>query len=116
MYRVVPYIRALMGISNLEVDQARTGVYYAITTWNNSPRVKPLLGLNGETGTGKNPLMEQMKLWCYKPIWIKGENKTSSQMRNELANTGTAFVEEADKTKDQNKVFRIGIIARLQLT
>jgi len=103
MQRLTPYIKALISISNPTENQAKTGVYYSVTTYNKNPRVKPILNLDGESGTGKNPLMEQMKLWCNKPKWIKGENKTSAQMRNELANTRTAFVEEADKTKDQKE-------------
>ena len=97
--QVQPYIDALMQVSNLTNNQAKTLVYYCIFTWCRRPKAKPLLNINGDTGTGKNSLMKQIKDWCYRPVWIKAENITAPNLRDSLANTGTAFVEEADKAK-----------------
>jgi len=98
--QVVPYIDAVMRVSNLDLNQAKTIVYYCIFTWCPDPSHKPLLNLNGETGTGKNGLMKLIKDWCRIPVWIKAENITSATLRDKLANSVTAFIEEIDKVKD----------------
>lgn len=101
--QVEPYIDTLMRISNPDINQAKTLFYYCVFTWSKNPKHKPLINLNGETGTGKNALMEQSKNWCYNPVWIKAENATPATLRDSLANSGTAFVEEADKVKEPTK-------------
>ena len=97
---LTPYIDALMQVSNLNINQAKTVVYYCIFTWCPNPPFKPLLNLDGETGTGKNKTMEQIKNWCYRPVWIKAENATPATFRDKLAGSGTAFIEEVDKVKE----------------
>ena len=99
MQRVMPYVETIMRVSNLDINQAKTVGYYCVFTWCPNPRYKPLLDLNGETNTGKNNLMQLVKNWCYRPVWIKAENMTSATLRDRLANSGTAFVEEADKVR-----------------
>jgi hypothetical protein len=89
-----------MKASNLVVNQAKTIFYYCVFTWCPNPRNKPLLNLNGETSTGKNWLMRVIKDWCCRPVWIKAENITEATLRDRLANSGTAFIEEADKVKN----------------
>jgi len=101
--QVTPYIEAIMRASNLDINQAKTLVYYCVFTWCPNPEHKPLLNLNGDTETGKNTLMTLIKNWCYRPVWIKAENITAATLRDRLANSGTAFVEEADKIKDQKE-------------
>ena len=98
--QVAPYIEALMRVSNLDINQSKTIVYYCVFTWCPNPPYKPLLNLDGETGTGKNRIMEQIKNWCYSPIWIKAENATPATFRDKLAGSGTAFIEEVDKVKE----------------
>jgi hypothetical protein len=44
--------------------------------------------------------MKQMMGWCRESKWINGRNKTVAQMRDDLADSVTAFVEEADKTEN----------------
>lgn len=101
--QVEPYIETILQISNLDINQAKTPVYYCVFTWSKNPKHKPLINLNGETGTGKNILMELLENWCYNPVWIKAENATPATLRDSLANSGTAFVEEADKVKEPTK-------------
>lgn len=103
MERVKPFIKALMGAGNLDIFQALTLIYYCIMTWSDKPDIRPIINNNGESGTGKNGMMNQMLGWCRKPKWINARNKTEPQLRDDLADTKTAFVEEADKTKDQEK-------------
>lgn len=100
MQRVIPYIGTLERVSNLDTNQAKTLVYYSILTWCPNPPYKPLIDLNGETSTGKNETMRTMKPWCAKSKWIVASEKSSTALRNELANSGTAFVEEFDKVKE----------------
>lgn len=101
--QVTLYIETIMRVSNLDINQAKTVYYYCVFTWCPNPRNKPLLELSGDTETGKSNLMEQIKNWCYKPVWIKAENTTPATLRDRLANSGTAFVEEVDKVKEPTK-------------
>jgi len=100
MKRIMPYVEALKKAGNLDENQAKTLVYFCIMTWSDEPKIRPIVNLNGETGTGKNGIMKQMMPWCHDAKWIVGREKTSAQLRDELANTTTAFVDEADKTND----------------
>jgi len=100
MHRIIPYVEAVKKAGNLDENQAKTLVYYCIMTWSDEPEIRPPVDLDGEAGTGKNGIMKQMKPWCRGAKWIVGREKTPAQLRDELANTTTAFVEEADKTKD----------------
>jgi len=93
-----PCIEALMGAGNLNENQAKTLTYYSIMTWSEEPTIRPIIDLNGESGTGKNGIMKQMAKLCREPKWINARNATPAQLRNQLADTVTALVEEADKT------------------
>jgi hypothetical protein len=97
----MPFIDALMKAANLDINQAKTLVYYCIMTWSDKPRIRPILNINGETGTGKNAIMKQIFPWCKDAKWINARNKTEPQLRDDLADTITVFIEEADKTKQQ---------------
>ena len=101
--KVRPFIDSLMGASNLDENQAETLVYYCVMTWSDEPNIRPIIDLNGESGTGKNGIMKQIKDWCREPKWINARNMTPTQLRNELADTVTAFVEEADKTTSEKE-------------
>lgn len=100
MQRVIPFIDALKKAGNLNENQAKTLAYYCVMTWSDKPRIRPLIDLHGESGSGKNTIMMQVKPWCNGSKWINARNKTAPQMRDDLANTTTAFVDEADKTKE----------------
>jgi hypothetical protein len=105
-----PHINALMKASNIDKNKAKTLFYYCMMTWalNEDIHKKPILLITGESGTGKNELMELMYNWCLhekkdskksRPEWIKGDQITEAQLRDELADTTTAFIEEGDKAK-----------------
>lgn len=105
-----PYIKSLMDTTNIDINQAKTLVYYCIMSWapDDKLSIKPLLLLTGESGTGKNKSMEIMYPWCrhnnesreWPPAeWINADRMRETQLRNALANTATAFVEEADKAE-----------------
>lgn len=98
LQQIEPCINAIMGAGNLNENQAKTLVYYALMTWSDEPRIRPIIDLNGESGTGKNGIMKQMAKLCREPKWINARNATPAQLRNQLADTVTALVEEADKT------------------
>lgn len=98
-----PFIKALIEAGNLNINQAKTLAYYALMTWSDVPRIRPIIDLNGESGTGKNSIMKQIKDWCRGSVWINARNITPAQLRDELADTITAFVEEADKTDGQKE-------------
>jgi len=101
--KIEPFIDALMLAGNLEINQTKTLVYYCIMTWSDESIIRPIINLNGESGTGKNSIMKQMELLCCEPKWINARGITTAQLRDELADTVTAIVEEADKTDDQKK-------------
>lgn len=96
---IEPFLEALMKAGNLDVNQAKTLVYYCIITWSEEPRIRPIVDLNGESGTGKNGIMKQLKPWCAYADWINARNMTPAELRDALADTRTALIEEADKTK-----------------
>ena len=58
---VRPFVDALIGASNLDENQAKTLVYYCTMTWSDEPRIRPIIELNGDSGTGKNGIMRQIK-------------------------------------------------------
>jgi hypothetical protein len=97
------FVDALMAAGNLDENQAKTLVYYALMTWSDVPGIRPIIDLNGESGTGKNGIMKQIQPWCREVKWINARNMTPPQLRNNLANTVTAFIEEADKTQQQTQ-------------
>lgn len=99
----IPFVDALSRVSNLDKNQAKTLVYYCIMTWSDEPKVRPIIELNGESGTGKNGIMQQIQPWCQEAKWINARNITPPQLRDQLANTVTAFIEEADKTQGQTQ-------------
>lgn len=100
MQQVQEYIRALMKVGNLNENEAKSLVYYSTMTWSDEPTIRPIVNLNGETATGKSGIMRQMLPWCCESKWVNARNMTSAQLRDELADVKTAFVEEADKAKN----------------
>lgn len=103
MERIRPYLEALTKVSNLNENQAKTLIYYCIMTWSDEPKIRPLIDLHGESGTGKNNIMHQLMPWCRGRKWINASNKTPAQLRDDLADVTTAFIEEADKTADPKR-------------
>jgi hypothetical protein len=100
MERIKTFVEALLKASNLDENRAKTLIYYCIMTWSEEPKIRPILDIHGESGTGKNTIMKQIMPWCNEAKWINARNKTSPQLRNDMADELVVFVEEADKTKD----------------
>ncbi len=97
---IEPYIAALINAGNLNKNQAKTLLYYCIMTWSDEPILRPILDIHGESGTGKNVIMKQIYPWCREAQWVNARNKTAAQLRDDLADKKTVFIEEADKTKE----------------
>ena len=100
MQRVLPFIEALKKAGNLIENEAKTLLYYCIMTWSDKLKIIPIFDIHGESGTGKNGIMKQLKIWCRGSKWINARNMTATQVRDDTANTTTVFIEEADKTKE----------------
>jgi hypothetical protein len=100
MEGISKFTEALMRVSNLDINQAKTLVYYTIITWSEKLKIRPLIDLHGESSSGKNSIMKQIESWCRGAKWINASNKTPAQLRDDLNGVVTAFIEEADKTKD----------------
>jgi len=97
--QIRPYVDALMHVSNLDVNQAKTVLYYCAMTWSDKPPIRPILNITGESETGKTRILQMITSWCYEAKFIKASNKTEAQMRDDLADAKTAIIDEADKTK-----------------
>lgn len=111
MKRILPLVDALMRASNLSENQAKTLIYYCLMTWSDEPKKRPILVLDGESGTGKNDLMGMMYDWCRhetgepgkRTEWVNADRMSEATLRDQLADKTTVFVEEADKTVDPAK-------------
>lgn len=97
--QIRPYVDALMHVSNLDINQTKTILYYCAMTWSDKPQIRPILNITGESETGKTRILQMITPWCFEAKFIKASNMTEAQMRDELADTKTAIVDEADKTK-----------------
>ena len=100
MRPIDPYIEAISKASNLEEKYAETIVFWAIMTWTDAPTIRPILDINGESGTGKSHLMKMIFPWCQNPHWVDGLDITTASLRDELDGKWAVFVEEADKAKE----------------
>jgi len=101
--RVKSFIEALMRVGNLDVNEAKTVVYYCIMTWSDEPRIRAILNFNGDSATGKSGIMKQILDWCCGAKWINALDMSAPTLRDEVADTWTVFVEEADKTQDPKR-------------
>jgi len=99
-------VNILLKSSGLEPEDARTAVYYAAATWGVDQLdmfpIFPLLRFYGPPGTGKSRAMKVLASWCCKPKTLSGKRITVAALRDELAIAyqGTALIEEADETAD----------------
>jgi hypothetical protein len=99
-------VDTLLSYSGLEPEDARTAVYYAAATWGVDQLdmfpIFPLLRFYGPPGTGKSRAMKVLASWCCRPRTLSGKRITVAALRDELAKAyqGTALIEEADETAD----------------
>ena len=106
---IQPYIDALQRVSNLDENQAKTLVYYSCMVYSDKPRIRPILFIQGESGCGKSELVEQLRMWLQyvKPsngkrgcVFFKASNKSPADIRDQLADTTVAIIDEIGKAKE----------------
>ena len=88
-----PYVQAMTGASGLDEFDAITSVLFAITTHLDLEQY-PILVYLGARGTGKSAAMKQLFPMCKDSKWIYG--MTFASQRDEVKDTRTVFVDEAD--------------------
>lgn len=88
------YVPAIMGASGITKEQAKTCLYYAVTTYLVPEKLKrmPLLEIIGPPGTGKSDLLTQLSRLVNEPKIIAA--KTTPTLRDKLINTTTAIIDE----------------------
>ncbi|MBF4481858.1 hypothetical protein [Dehalococcoides mccartyi] len=88
-----PYVSALMNASRLNEFDATTCALFATTTYLDLAQY-PILVFLGTRGSGKSAAMNQLYFMCKGAKRITGT--TFATQRNQLENTRTAFLDEAD--------------------
>jgi len=88
-----PYVKAMTGASGLDEFDAITSVLFAITTHLDLEQY-PILVYLGNRATGKSVAMRQLFPMCKDSKWING--RTYATQRDEVKDTRTVFVDEAD--------------------
>ena len=91
---------ALMSVSGLTREQAKTCIYYAVMTYllDSYPDdyLIPILCLQGNSGTGKSKAVQFMAKLVNQPAMLNGRGKTFSEIASDLNGVTTAVIEEAD--------------------
>ena len=98
---VTSYANAITSACGLDLNQAKTVVYWAIATHaiDKLERI-PILILQGGHGTGKSTLMELLKQICHSPVPIDGK-VSKAELRDSLKENTTALIEEADAVDER---------------
>jgi len=93
-------VESLQSVSGITREQAKTCVYYAVTTYllDSYPDdyLVPILCLLGNSGTGKSKVMHLLVKLVNQPTKLNGRGKTFSEIGRSLNNVTTALIEEAD--------------------
>ncbi len=93
---IAAYANAITSASGLDINQAKTSVYWAIATHGiNKLEIMPILVSEGGHGTGKSTLMKILRQICNAPIVIDGK-VSKAELRDSLQPNTTALIEEAD--------------------
>jgi hypothetical protein len=93
---ITHYANAITSACGLDINQAKTVVYYAVATHAiGQLKIMPILVLEGGHGTGKSTLIELLKQICHSPIHIDGK-VSGAELRDSLKPNTTALIEEAD--------------------
>jgi len=96
-------IDAIMRASGLDINQAKTAVYYAVAThMMEKLEEMPLLVLQGPAGTGKSSGMKQIEKLVHNPERITGRISEPA-LRDKMKRNGgykTIFIEEADSVSE----------------
>jgi len=96
----VDYATVIQRASGITLEQAKTCLYYAQTTYMLPDKLDkmPILTISGALGTGKSALLDQMSRLVNEPNVISGE--TISTLRDELNGTVTALIDEGDRVDE----------------
>lgn len=97
---VAPLLTLIEGTTGLEVNQAKTVVYFALAT-HGLPHLNkfPILTLYGPAGTGKTTLLGILKEIAHRPSWIDGK-VSKAELRDSLDAETTALIDEADNVAE----------------
>jgi len=97
---ITQYANAIMTACGLDLNQAKTLVYWAIVTHAiDRLKIMPILVLQGGHGTGKSTLIELLSKICHSPILIDGK-VSKAELRDSLKSNTTALIEEADEINE----------------
>lgn len=96
------YAEILSNASGITENQAKTCLYYAVATYliPDYLNLIAILAAIGPMGTGKTTLLEQLSRMVNKPKYIGAQTKAT--LRDELAGTTTAIIDEGDKTYERH--------------
>lgn len=94
------YLQIILGSSGISEEQARTCLYYVLTTYllPDKLSIMPILLISGPLGTGKSALRDQLGRMSNGTRLIGGE--TVATLREELHDTITALIDEGDKVDE----------------
>jgi len=99
MQNVDDYIEILTNASGITTQQAKTCLYYAISTHLEHLSIMPILAIIGAQGTGKSALLEQLRCMVSAPKLIGAESPAT--LRDALADATTALIDEGDKADER---------------
>ncbi len=99
---VTNYANAITSACELDMNQAKTVIYWAIATHGiEKLELMPILALSGPHGTGKSTLIKVMGQVCYQPRLMDGE-MSKAELRDKLELNTTAIIEEADNVEERS--------------
>ena len=98
---VVTYATAITSACGLDINPAKTVVYWAIATHGiGKLELMPILAICGPHGTGKSRLMKVLGQICYQPRPLDGE-MSKAELRDKLELNSTVLIEEADSVDER---------------
>lgn len=98
---ITNYAIAITSACGLDLNQAKTVVYWAIATHAiKKLTIMPILVFLGGYSTGKSTLMELLKQICYLPTSIDGK-VSKAELRDSLKLNTTALIEEGDNVDER---------------
>lgn len=99
--QIITYAIAITSACGLDINQAKTVVYWAIATHAlEKLAIMPILVISGSYSTGKSILISLIQQICHEPRPLDGE-MSKAELRDKLELNTTALIEEADKVDEQ---------------
>ncbi|MDD5095017.1 MAG: hypothetical protein PHV74_11660 [Dehalococcoidia bacterium] len=94
------YVGAVIGACGLDINQAKTVVYYAVVTHAmEKSDIMPVMVIMGPQGTGKSSLIEMIQKFTCRVYLINGRI-SYAELRDSLKPNTTALIEEADRINE----------------